>query len=155
MTNDPITPARLRELANNAFDTEFCVLQAALRAAADQLVAERETNGATALLLQQARNALAAREALLRRAGEALGPFAKTGELFDRLPFPYDMAVYKPAAGPEYTLTDRHLRRARALTATLAAREELLRRAGKYLVADVDARARALAAEIAAALGGD
>ena len=60
MTNDPITPARLRDLADNAFDTEFGVLQAALRAAADQLVAERETNGVTALLLQQTRAAIAA-----------------------------------------------------------------------------------------------
>lgn len=64
MSQNDYTPARLRELADDAFDTEFRDLQAALRAAAEAIEVERETNGATALLLQQARTALAAREAL-------------------------------------------------------------------------------------------
>lgn len=78
---DEITPARLRELAD-AEDIRHSIMwpnsfsksetAAALRAAADQLVAERETNGATALLLQQARTALVAREELLRDVGPVL-----------------------------------------------------------------------------------
>ena len=84
MTDETITPARLRELADRneiygGVETTWALSMetaAALRAAADQLVAERETNGAVALLLQQARAAIAAREALLRRARELIGDSA-------------------------------------------------------------------------------
>lgn len=74
---DEITPARMRELADIV---DRCRMSAgwpeldeaaeqaatALRAAASTIEIERETNGATALLLQQARTALVVREELLR-----------------------------------------------------------------------------------------
>ena len=105
MTNDPITPARLRELADNAFDAEFRVLQAALRAAADRIVSLESQSNATQIAYQAAARhladalntmermetnalendkrrlaTLAAREALLRRALINLVRFAEDFE---------------------------------------------------------------------------
>lgn len=45
---------------------------------------------------------------------EALEPFAKAGGLFAKEPVDprYSVVIYRPAAGDEYTITDRHLRAA-------------------------------------------
>lgn len=54
----------------------------------------------------------AAREATLaenERLREALGPFAKAGELFVDYPSELVAAVFSPAAGVEYGLTSAHL----------------------------------------------
>lgn len=50
------------------------------------------------------------------RLTEALRPFAKAGELFDHEPADprWVVSIYKPAAGDDYAITDRHLREARA-----------------------------------------
>ena len=51
-----------------------------------------------------------------RRLREALQPFAKAGELFPEAPgsVEFDQAIYKPAAGDEWSLCGDDLRRARA-----------------------------------------
>jgi len=74
---------------------------------------------AAALIEAQAAE-IARWKALALKAGEALGPFAKAGELFKpRDPDSWDMAIYTPAAGREYDLVGDHLRTAAAVAADI------------------------------------
>ena len=61
----------------------------------------------------------------LREAMEALEPFAKAGMLFEGDPgeTDFDQCIYKPAAGPEYSLCGDDLRRARATLRKLKGEE--------------------------------
>ena len=72
--------------------------------------------GADALDAIDALRAQVAKDkARIERLEAALRPFAKAGELFilpERAEF--CQVLYAPAAGPDYRITERHVRRARA-----------------------------------------
>jgi hypothetical protein len=119
------------EVAGDIEATREQVL-AAIDAGADQAdilrlnrVVWRLFDRATALRLtfrrlDHASATVAARDALLGRARQALTPFARTGELFgERDPDSFDQAIYTPAAGDEYSLCGDDLRAARALAADI------------------------------------
>lgn len=54
-------------------------------------------------------------EAAMEEARKVIAPFAKAGELFAKAPYSpeFGQCIYNPAAGPEYSLGEAHLRAAR------------------------------------------